>query len=155
MSFSLQRMVIGSSAKVKAIGVVLALPALFACRASVGPGSDPTVGIGGAAMIPDPGPDARSRAQNRLRAALLELFRAEERYHADTGTYTDELYYLRGDGGGPLEPGPEVRLRIPEATEDGFSATARRASLECALYVGNAAPPTTYVREPGVVRCQP
>ncbi len=88
----MQRIAISSSAKVKAIGVALALPALLACRASLGSGSD---------------------------------------------------------------PGPEVRLRIPEATEGGFSATARRASLECALYVRNAAPPTTYVREPGVVRCRP
>lgn len=151
----MKRFGIGSSAKMKAIGAGLALPALLACRASLGSGSAATVGTGGVVGFPDPSADSRSRAQNRLRETLQALFRAEERYHADMGTYTDELYHLRGDGGGPFDPGPEIRLRIPEATEGGFSSTARWGSLECALYVGSAAPPTTYAREPAVIRCRP
>ncbi len=151
----MKRLEISSSAKVRAIGLVIALPALLACRASLGSGSDPTVGAGGVLGFPDPSVDSRSRAQNRLRETLQALFRAEERYHADMGTYTDELYHLRGDGGGPFDPGPEIRLRVPEATEAGFSSTGRWGSLECALYVGTAAPPTTYAREPGVIRCRP
>ncbi len=151
----MQRPKLGSSAKLTAIGMLLALPALPGCRASVGSGSDPSGGAGGVLAFPDPSVASRSRAQNRLRETLQALFRAEERYHADNGTYTDDLYHLRGDGGGPFDPGPEVRMRIPEATESGFSSTARWGSLECALHVGSAAPPTTYAREPGVVRCRP
>lgn len=132
--------------------LAIAGPAL-ACTASFGQGG-PEVGVSGAVGERDPSPSEESRREQRLRDTLQRLFRAEERYFADNGTYTAELFHLRGDGGGGLEIDPAVRVTIPEAIEEGFSAVAREAPFECALFVGEAERPRAYVEIPGVIGCR-
>ncbi|MDX1395272.1 MAG: hypothetical protein R3195_12820 [Gemmatimonadota bacterium] len=135
--------------------VIALLVSTAGCGVSFGSGG-PTVGTAGAVSERDPSVSPESQREQTLRDALRALFRAEQRYHADTGTYTDELYHLRGDGDGGsgfTEP-PGVRIDIPEATADGFSAVARRAPAECAIFVGSADPPRGYVTVPGLIDCR-
>ncbi|MDX1577262.1 MAG: hypothetical protein R3266_02210 [Gemmatimonadota bacterium] len=134
--------------------LVLLAGIIAGCGASFGGSGGPSAGVSGAIGERDPGPSPESRREQRLRDALRALFRAEERYYADQGTYTVEIFHLRGDGGGGFEVPPGIRFRIPEANEDGFSAVAREAPFECALFIGEAEPPRGYVSIPGVIGCR-
>ncbi len=127
---------------------------VFGCHAAVGGGPAPAGGVSGVVSEREPAESREGRREQRLRDALMQVYRAQQRFHAETGRYTDDPYALRGDGAGPLQPAPGIRVTIPEATADGFSAVARQAPFECALRVGTAAPPRDYAGAPGVVACR-
>lgn len=117
-----------------AAGALVLAGLLSGCSASFGSGG-PSVDAVPAVGERDPGRTDESLREQRLRDVLQALFRAEQRYHNDTGTYTDEVYALRGDGGSgsAFQVPAGVRLRIPEATATGFAGVAdrRRSSARC------------------------
>ncbi len=135
------------------VGLMTAMLAA-ACTASFGGLGGPDAGISGAIAERDPDPSAEGQRQQTLRDELRRLFLAEERYYADQGTYTDEIFHLIGDSGSGFRTDGRVRFSIPEAHTEGFSAIAGHAPFECALFVGEANPPRGYVSIPGVIECR-
>ncbi len=97
---------------------------------------------------PRGGADVRRRLEAAARADLAELVRLESDHRATTGSYA----YEPADLG--LEPSPGVELSVLEATSTGFSALAQAGSVECAVFVGDAEPPRSYLRAGGIVACR-
>lgn len=97
-----------------------------------------------------PDPSRVREAQSTLREDLEELVRAQEAYWSNNEQYALDLGRL------VFTPSPGVLVDVLEAHRDGFSAlaTSESGQAECAVYVGSADPPRSYIRVAGVVACR-
>lgn len=98
-----------------------------------------------------PTAEETARLEAAVRGDLEALRRAQDDHHAATGRYTYEVDAL------DFTASAGVRVDILEAAADGFSAlgSAESGRVECALFVGSAEPPRSYVGTAGVVACRP
>ena len=85
-----------------------------------------------------------------IKSDLKNLTTAQEAYFYEFATYTDDITQLS------LDNSSGVVMEIREASAGGYSAIATHpaaAPLECAIYVGSAAPLDPATRE-GVIGCR-
>ena len=85
-----------------------------------------------------------------IKTDLKNLTTAQEAYFYENATYADGLALL------DLDNSSGVVMEIREASAGGFSALATHPAafpLECAIYVGNAAPLEPATKE-GVIGCR-
>ena len=85
-----------------------------------------------------------------IKSDLKNLTTAQEAYFYENATYADDLTLL------DLDNSSGVVLEIQEAGAGGFSAIATHPAafpLECAIYVGSAAPLEPATKE-GVIGCR-
>lgn len=85
-----------------------------------------------------------------IKSDLKNLTTAQEAYFYETGTYTVDIDQLN------LDNTSGVVLVIAEASAGGYSAHATHPAafpLECAIFVGNAAPLAPATSE-GVIGCR-
>jgi hypothetical protein len=97
-----------------------------------------------------PDPSRVREGQLALREDLEELVRVQEAYWSDNEQYALDLERLA------FTASPGVLVDVLEAYREGFSAlaTSESGQAECAVYVGSADPPRSYVRVEGVVACR-
>ena len=103
---------------------------------------------------PEGVPEAqRERSDTEAVRGEMWLFTgAQIRYEEMNGIYAKSLRALENVLG--YVPGQGIRVRIIAATRNGVSAVGSRATGECAVYLGEAAPPRPYVRAVGNVDCE-
>lgn len=97
---------------------------------------------------PRGGAEARRQLEAGARSDLDALRRAQTDHFEEAGTYTYDLGALGVEGSAGID------LSVLEATPAGFSAIAAGGSVECALFVGDVAPPRAYTITAGVVACR-
>ena len=107
------------------------------------------IGLIAAIAIPKFGTTKGKAYAGSLKSDLRNVARLQEIYFNDSITYTKSLPALG------FHPSKGVTLTIQEATSKGWSAHAIHAAanpLECAVFVGNAAPIAPATKE-GLVTC--
>lgn len=80
-------------------------------------------------------------------AAVREILVRQERFKSRNGRYASTLTEL----GYSNTSGLEATLTSPNSTS--YAVVARHEGVECAVYVGEVAPPRPYVERPSAVRC--
>lgn len=97
-----------------------------------------------------PDPSGLRETEATIRTDLEELIRAQDAYWSENERYTLDIERLA------FTPSPGVLIDVLDAGRDGFSAlgTVDTGNAECAVFVGSADPPRSYVRAAGVVACR-
>ncbi len=87
-----------------------------------------------------------------MRSDLRNFATYEESYFYDNAVYSSDLGLVEAQG---YQPSPSVTITIAEATATGWAATAihGQSTVECALFVGDAASVGAATDE-GVAECQ-